>query len=84
MTCRKHEPKPLFAKPDPKTQPDLALAYILRGHDRRIVCSACGLTGYATAFDRVRWLTPGTVGYRDRERWLARAAEWNAKVEGAA
>lgn len=80
--CRKHEPKPLYQKPDAKTQTDLALAYILRGLDGWIVCGACGLTGCVTSFGNVRWFTEGTVGYLDREKKLAKAAEWNAKVNG--
>lgn len=79
--CRKHEPKPLYTKPDPATQRDLLLAYILRGHGDWITCSKCGLTGCMTSFGNVRWFTKGTVGHYDREKRLAKAAAWNALVD---
>lgn len=82
--CRKHQPVALYTRPDPATQPDLAVTYALRGHGSDIRCAACDLTGFVSAAGNVRWYTPGKVGYLSREKQLAKAAEWNQKVMAGA
>lgn len=80
--CRKHEPVYLFREP-PAGATDLRLERLLRHLSGGVICTRCGLTGAVTAFGALTWYTPGTVGYRDRERDLARAAEWSARVAAA-
>lgn len=79
--CTRHVPVPLYRRPDPATQRDLAIAHALRGLADWVTCSSCGLIGVGSDPASTRWETPGTVGYQDRERRLKKAADWNAKVD---